>query len=84
MHGKIQTYLNQWFKRGYGTDIPDEVPDMLRSENLAPSYKAIAMAILRHDHGLQSLGFAAEESPWYRTLKRIELSQRDGAQLWLF
>lgn len=84
MHSKIALYLHQWFKRDYGNEIPDDVPDMLRSENLAPSYKAIALAILRHDHSLQSLGFSADESLWYATLKRIEISQRCEGQLWLF
>lgn len=84
MHNKIGQYIHQWRKRGYGHDIPDEVPEMIRAERLAPSYKAIALAILSHDHGLRSLGYGLPESPWYRTLKAIELQGRASTQLLLF
>ena len=84
MHGKIDQYIQTWRKRGYGIDIPDEVPEMIRNEGLAPSYKSIALAILSHDHGLQSLGYSRPESPWYRTLKSSELQGRHSTQLLLF
>jgi len=84
MHSKIDQYIQSWRKRGYGTDIPDEVPEMIRTEGLAPSYKAIALAILSHDHGLRSLGYAMPDSPWYRTLKAMELQGRESTQLLLF
>ena len=77
---KIAHYLTTWSKQGYSSDIPDDVPDELMHERLAPSYKAIAIALLRNDHALQSLGFQADESMWYGVLKRIELSERTGAQ----
>jgi predicted phosphoadenosine phosphosulfate sulfurtransferase len=37
----------------------------------APSYKSIAIALLKNDMQLQSLGFAGQESEWYFELKRI-------------
>lgn len=43
---------------------------------LAPSYKAIAFALLRNDVRLHSLGFEAGESDWYGVLKREELTRR--------
>jgi len=57
-------------------DIPDEVPESLAAECLAPSYKAIAVAILTSDHYLRSLGYSAPSSPWYYELKRSEIKQR--------
>ena len=42
----------------------------------APSYKAIALAILKNDHSLQTLGVTPIKSRWYDELKRIELKQR--------
>jgi len=44
---------------------------------LAPSYKAIAIAILKNDHSLKSLGFEEKKSGWYHALKKIEISQRE-------
>lgn len=76
MRKRIDQYVNEWRSRGYLIDIPDEVPLALMSENLAPSYKAIAIAILKNDHHLTSLGFSAPHSAWYDELKRIEISAR--------
>lgn len=57
-------------------DIPDEVPAALMAEDLAPSYKAIAIAILKNDHYMTNLGFSPPHSMWYDTLKRIEIQAR--------
>jgi len=76
MEKKIHLYINTWLEQGYSDGIPDEVPVELMQEHLAPSYKAIAYAILQNDHGLQSLGFSPEESKWYGVLKKIEIQER--------
>lgn len=76
MHAKILHYLTMWERQGYSSGVPDTVLDDLMHERLAPSYKAIALAILKNDHGLQSLGFSMPESAWYGALKRIELAAR--------
>jgi len=74
---KITKYVKQWLKRGY-SEIPDEVPDQLSQECLAPSYKAIAMAILKNDVSLSSLGFSPPKSKWYNELKRLEIQERNA------
>ena len=79
MRHKIAKYIKTWKTRGYSDDIPDEVPTVLMQQNLAPSYRAIAQAILRNDHPMQSLGFSPDASPWYTELKRIEISMRPSA-----
>jgi predicted phosphoadenosine phosphosulfate sulfurtransferase len=45
-----------------------------------PSYKTIALAILKNDNTLQSLGFSVKDSEWYYKLKEIEFekSNRQG------
>lgn len=43
---KVNAYIKTWRNRCYSDDIPDQVPDQLMLAGLAPSYKAIAMAIL--------------------------------------
>jgi len=78
MHEKIAQYSKEWSQCGYSNGLPDEVPDELMHENLAPSYKAIAIAILRNDHTLQSLGFTPKVSPWYGALKRVEIAERNN------
>lgn len=49
--------------------------------NRAPSYKAIALAILKNDHHLYSLGFAQKES---KILQDIINAKKENAQLELF
>lgn len=78
---KVDEYIAKWRQRGYPDDIPDEVPNALMAEQLAPSYKAIAICILRADMAMTGLGFTATPSPWYAELKRVELSNRPGGQL---
>jgi predicted phosphoadenosine phosphosulfate sulfurtransferase len=74
---RIEEYLEIWAKRGYEDGISDEVPTELMTLQLAPSWKAIAIAILKTDHSMKSLGFTGPASPWYGVLKRIEIEQRN-------
>jgi predicted phosphoadenosine phosphosulfate sulfurtransferase len=41
-----------------------------------PSYKKIAVAILKNDIALKSLGYTPVVSEYYNALKRIELKER--------
>jgi len=63
--------------RCYFEDIPDEVPKKLASSLRAPSYKAIAVAILKNDSRLRSLGFADEIPEVYWQVRRMGDAQRD-------
>lgn len=73
---KINAYIEFWESKCY-KEIPDEVPLVLQNENLAPSYKAIALAILKNDHSLESLGFQNKfKSDYYDLLKKIELESK--------
>lgn len=76
MRKKINSYISSWKNKGYQEDIPDEVPDVLMNYNLAPSYKAIALAIMKNDHSMSSLGFSQKKSEWYNVLKKIEIRER--------
>ena len=73
---RAHQYVENWKQCGYSEDIPDEVPQELQALGLAPSYKAIACAILKNDIGLLSLGFPAQDSAWYGFFKREELLAR--------
>jgi predicted phosphoadenosine phosphosulfate sulfurtransferase len=72
-HLRAVQYVRTWKARGYPSDIPDTVPLPLLQQQLAPSYQAIALALLRNDMQLHSLGFSRPASAWYGALKRVEL-----------
>lgn len=55
--------------RCYSDDIPDEVPDELMDSLRAPSYKAIAICLLKNDFHLYGLGFQPHVSHWYKAVK---------------
>ena len=49
---KVEDYIKTWESRCYSNDIPDEVPTEVTKQGLAPSYKAVAMAILLNRYSL--------------------------------
>ena len=74
-----------WMDKCYSSGIPDgeEVPDQLVNSNRVPTYKRIALAILRNDHNLKSLGF--ESSNWNQCMvDQIEAMHYNKNQLNLF
>jgi len=74
MRRKINEYIQTWESRCYSDGLPDEGPEDIYDK--VPSYKRIAIAILRND--LRTLGFEPKESKYYGILKRIELDARPG------
>jgi len=64
--------VKTWEARCYSSGIPDEIPEGLSKSLRAPSYKSIALAILRNDMQLKSLGFSGKESKYYEQLKQIK------------
>jgi len=72
----IKKYIKDWKAKGYFEDIPDEVPEALMRQRLAPSYKAIALALLKNDMNLETLGFTPKKSKWYSAFKRVEIEER--------
>lgn len=74
---KISKYVADGRNHGYPLDIPDECPHELMVEGLVPTWKAIAIALLRNDMHLTALGFSAPQSEWYGIIKRIEIENRE-------
>jgi predicted phosphoadenosine phosphosulfate sulfurtransferase len=70
-------YIETWEKRCYSDGIPDSIPEKLAKSGRAPSYKSIAMAMLRNDHNLEALGFSGKYSDWYSYYKKIEISKNN-------
>lgn len=81
---RVERYVNEWKARCYFHGVPEEVPRMIAEAGLAPSWKAIAIALLKNDMQMTSLGFTAKQSAWYGVLKRIELKKDNWVQLRLF
>ena len=81
VHKKIKGYVKQWEKRCYKNGIPDEVPISLKYK--VPSYKSIALCLLKNDLNLKDLGFSTKHSNWYNYYKKEEIIKRTG-QLKLF
>lgn len=48
---KVAAYEKTWLSRCY-SDLPDSVPDELMRQGLAPSWRAVAMAILLNRYSL--------------------------------
>jgi predicted phosphoadenosine phosphosulfate sulfurtransferase len=75
---EIEKYIKTWEQRCYFNGIPDEVPLRIDQLNKAPSYKRIALSILKND--LELIGITPKKSIYYSMLKRIEIDNRDCNQ----
>lgn len=73
MHENIKEYIDVWKQRCYHEDIPDDAP--LEIFDKVPSYKKIAIAILKND--LKILGVTPKVSKYYSMLKKIEIEERE-------
>ena len=69
--------------RCYPDGIPDEIPEKLAKTNRAPSYKAIALCILRNDLQLRGIGFGREDSLLVEQLYS-EKKREESGQIKLF
>ena len=81
--GKVGAWRDRWVRRCYSGGIPDEVPDGLLYSGRVPSWKSVAMAILRNDLQLRALGFSGRPSE-FATLAERALKERSRIQLDLF
>lgn len=73
---KIIEYENKWKSQGYPEGIPDQCPDVLWKQNLAPCWKAVAISILQNDLNFYSLGFSRPKSDWYSFFKQAEFNRK--------
>lgn len=77
MKEKIKKYIKDWERKGYSNGIPDEAPSELEKRNIVPSYRKIAIAILKNDPSLKSLGLSGKTSKYYSAYKYIELNKNN-------
>ncbi|MFZ9296075.1 MAG: hypothetical protein ACO259_07705 [Bacteroidia bacterium] len=74
MREVVNQYIQGWRKKGYTNDIPDEVPKRIDVLNKAPSYKRIAISILKND--IIDLGYTPQKTMYYDLIKYNELMNR--------
>jgi len=82
----VREYNQQWRRRCYSDGIPEEVPKKVAASGRAPSWKAVAVALLQNDLHLYQLGFAR---PAYEKQRRVVTTAQiaihgapaDGTQL---
>lgn len=55
---RVKEYLETWKARCYESGIPEEVPRKIAASGRAPSWRAVALALLRNDLNLYALGFS--------------------------
>lgn len=80
---RVLDYVRIWSNRCYSNGIPDDIPATLAATNRAPSWKAVAVAILKNDHHLYSIGFSRPESAQVDRL-HADLLRRESLQMDLF
>jgi predicted phosphoadenosine phosphosulfate sulfurtransferase len=73
MKEKIENYIKTWEDRCYHEGLPDEAP--IEIFDMVPSYKRIALAILKND--LSDIGINGKKSEFYSILKKIEIQKRN-------
>jgi predicted phosphoadenosine phosphosulfate sulfurtransferase len=71
MH-KVRIYERTWEKRCYFRGIPDEVPAKIAKAMRAPSYKSIAICILKNDLHLTALGFSPKNNSLVDELRKVQ------------
>lgn len=70
---RVMEYVKMWEKRCYSSGIPEEVPELLARTNRAPSWKKIAICMLKNDMKLRGLGYteASYDTDLVRSIEAI-------------
>lgn len=69
---KFRVFINWWKKRGYPEGIPQEVPAILESKRVAPSWRRMCKTLLRNDYWCKGLGFSQPKSEAYGKYLQIK------------
>ena len=83
---RVLEYEAVWKTRCYSSGIPDEVPAKVAASGRAPSWRAVAIALLQNDLHLYQLGYARPAYDQQRravTMAQIAMhgAPADGTQL---
>jgi predicted phosphoadenosine phosphosulfate sulfurtransferase len=72
----VRDFISTWEKRCYPNGLSDFAPRCLEKMCGVPSYRVIALAILKNDVTMKSLGFTPPPSRVYSQIKRAEIRAR--------
>ena len=73
--------METWESRCYSDGIPDEIPVKLANSGRVPSYKMIAISILKNDMTLKGLGFDGKYTKYYKDLKDMKKEEPEQIKL---
>lgn len=79
---KFRTFIKWWKARGYD-EIPDDIPQLLESQQLAPSYRRMAKVLLRNDWWCKGLSFSQPKSEAYGkylAIKKARVASEQAAR----
>lgn len=62
---KFKVFLKWWKVRGYADGIPDEAPQHLENQKIAPSWRRMCKVLLRNDYWVKGLAFTQPKSAAY-------------------
>jgi predicted phosphoadenosine phosphosulfate sulfurtransferase len=65
---RVREYETVWSNRCYLNGLPEELPKKIADSGRAPSWKAVAIALLQNDLHLYQLGFTR---PCYERQQRV-------------
>jgi predicted phosphoadenosine phosphosulfate sulfurtransferase len=80
----VEAYAKIWEDRCYSSGIPEEVPKKLADSGRVPSYKSIAIAFLKNDLKLRSLGFVYSDTSELSDMLYRKKKESDSSQLMMF
>ncbi len=72
---RFRVFIGWWLKRGY-SEIPDEAPNLLEKQGLAPSYRRLCKVLLRNDWWCKSLHFTQPKSAAYERYMEMMRERR--------
>lgn len=73
---KIFTFIEWWKERGYPNGIPQECPEVLEAQKLAPSWRRICKSLLRNDFWCKGLGFTQHKTEAYKKYLELKAKKR--------
>lgn len=73
---RFRVFIKWWKARGYD-EIPEEAPELLESERIAPSWRRMCKVLLRNDYWCKGLGLTQPSSEAYG--KYLQIKKARGA-----
>lgn len=73
---RVEKYIETWEARCYSDGLPDSAPIKLERSYRVPSYRNLALCLMRNDTLLLGAGLSKPPSKAYSMIKKAEISKR--------